>query len=355
MRAAVHVGQLLQPVPGGIGRYARRLVAALPDAGVEVATFAAGPAPEGVPGYHDLGWPRGPVRYELWHRHRRPAVAVPGDVVHATSLAVPPPGRRPLVVTVHDLVFLHLPQYLTPRGVAFHRRGLDVARREAAAFVVPTAAIADELAAEGVDRHRVHVAPHGVDWPAGPLADAGATLARLGVTAPFLLFVGTLEPRKGLADLLPAFAELHRRQQSLTLAVVGPPGWGDPPDLDQPGVVATGNLGDADLDVLYRSALAFVLPSHYEGFGLPVAEAMTRGCPVVTSDDPSLVEVAGGAGAVAAVGDVDGLVDALERVVDDADLRERMAAAGLERAATFTWEASAEAHAAAYRSGMTAG
>ena len=351
MKAAVHVGQLLQPVPGGIGRYVRRLVAALPAAGVDVSTFAAGPAPDDMPDHHDLGSPRGPLRYEAWHRLRRPAVRVPGDVVHATSLAVPPPGGRPLVVTVHDLVFVHLPQYLTPRGVAFHRRGLDIARREAAAFVVPTAAIGDELARDGVDRALVHVAPHGVDAPARE--PAAGVLHRLGITEPFLLFVGTLEPRKGLTELLPAFAEVRRRHPSLALAVVGPPGWGDPPDLHRPGVVGTGRLGDAELDALYRAATAFVLPSRYEGFGLPVAEAMARGCPVVTSDDASLVEVAGGVGATVPVGDVDALVEALDQVVSDADLRDRMAAAGLEQASTLTWEASAEAHAAAYRSALS--
>nr|MDQ3385247.1 glycosyltransferase [Actinomycetota bacterium] len=104
---ALHAGQLLQPVPGGIGRYVRSLLGALPAAGVEPVAFAAGPAPEDVDGpWIDLGAPRGAVRYELWHRLRRPLVRVPGDVLHATSLAVPPAGGRPLVVTVHDLVFL---------------------------------------------------------------------------------------------------------------------------------------------------------------------------------------------------------------------------------------------------------
>jgi hypothetical protein len=122
VRVALHAGQLIQPIPGGIGRYVRSLASALPEVGVTVEPFAAGPPPAGPPRtaglppgiagrWHDLGWPRGALRYELWHRLRRPAVAVPGDIVHATSLAVPPAGSpgghlRPLVVTVHDLVFL---------------------------------------------------------------------------------------------------------------------------------------------------------------------------------------------------------------------------------------------------------
>src|SRR5690606_15549748 len=131
----------------------------------------------------------GPVRYELWHRLRRPRVRVPGDVVHATSLAVPPPGGRPLVVTVHDLVFLRQPEHLTHRGVTFHRRGLELARREAAVLVTPTAFGRDDLAREGVDPERVHVAPHGVQvWRSSPdHTDDDAVLADLGVRPPFLL------------------------------------------------------------------------------------------------------------------------------------------------------------------------
>ena len=147
MRVAVHAGQLLQPVPGGIGRYVRSLLDALPSAGVTPVPFAAG----SLPGAVDLGWPRGGLRYEAWHRLRRPVVRVEGDLVHATSLAVPPARGRPLVVTVHDLVFLRQPEHLTARGVAFHRRGLELARRDAAAIVVPTAFGRDDLVREGFD------------------------------------------------------------------------------------------------------------------------------------------------------------------------------------------------------------
>src|SRR5205085_7123156 len=127
--------------------------------------FAAGAAPEGIAPYTDLGQPTGPVRYEAWHRFRRPLVKVAGDLVHATSLAVPPAGRRPLVVTVHDLVFLRQPEHLTSRGVSFHRRGLAIARREAATVVVPTEFGRDDLVTEGFDPDRVHAAHHGVEVP----------------------------------------------------------------------------------------------------------------------------------------------------------------------------------------------
>jgi len=175
---ALHAGQLLQPVPGGIGRYVRALVDALPRVGVTPVPFAAGPRPDGLVGrWTDLGRPAGGLRYELWHRLRRPAVPVPGDVVHATSLAVPPAGGRPLVVTVHDLVFLRQPEHLTRRGVSFHRRGLDLARAEAAAVVVPTAWGREDLLREGFEPERVHVALHGVTVgpaPATPWATSPA-------------------------------------------------------------------------------------------------------------------------------------------------------------------------------------
>ena len=352
---ALHVGQLLQPVPGGIGRYVRALLPCLPGAGVEPVAFAAGPRPEGLGDvrYEDLGRPRGPLRYEAWHRLRWPAVRVAGDVVHATSLAVPPPGGRPLVVTVHDLVVLRAPELLTTRGVAFHRAGLERARRLGATIVVPTAWGRNDLAAEGVDPSLVHVAHHGVE--VGPVPAPAAVEAahdRLGVRPPFVLFVGTLEPRKGVADLLAAHRRLRIRRPELQLVLAGGRGWGELPDLGAPGVVAPGSLDDDDLDALYRSAEVLALPSRYEGFGLPVAEAMARGCPVVCSDAACLPEVAGGAAGLVAVGDVAGLADALASVMDDGTLRDHLVAAGRRRAADFTWAASAEAHAAAYRAAL---
>lgn len=352
--AAIHVGQLLQPVPGGIGRYVHHLVQSLPAAGVDVHGFAAGPAPDGVTPYTDLGQPVGPIRYEAWHRFRRPVVRVPGDLVHATSLAVPPPGRRPLVVTVHDLVFLRQPEHLTSRGVSFHRRGLAIARREAAAVVVPTEFGRADLVAEGFAEDRVHVANHGVD-PPGPEDPAvtAAVLEWLGIRRPFVLFVGTIEPRKGVGDVLDAYARLRAAHPDLTLVLTGPPGWGDVPDLDQSGVVATGNVGDRELDALYRTAVALALPERYSGFGLPLVEAMARGCPVVTSDAACLPEVVGDGGDVVPVGDADALAGALARLIDDPAWRAERSAAALARSSDFTWERSAADHARAYKAALS--
>ena len=354
---ALHAGQLLQPVPGGIGRYVRALVDALPGAGVTPRPFGAGPRPDGVVGtWDDLGRPTGGLRYELWHRLRRPAVPVAGDVVHATSLAVPPAAGRPLVVTVHDLVFLRQPEHLTPRGVSFHRRGLDLARTEAAAVVVPTAWGREDLLREGFEPERVHVALHGVTVGPAPGADeVAAVLGRLGVRPPFILFASTIEPRKGVLDLLAAHAAVARSCPGLGLVLAGPQGWGAVPDLDRPGVVATGHVGEPELEVLYRSAVCLAHPARYEGFGLQVAEAMARGCPVVTTDAATLPEVAGGAADLVPVGDVDALAGALLRMVEDPAHRAERAAAGVARASSLTWAASAEAHVAAYEAAIAAG
>ena len=352
--AAIHVGQLLQTVPGGIGRYVRNLLDALPVAGVEAHAFAAGPAPDDITPYTDLGQPTGAIRYEAWHRFRRPIVRVPGDVVHATSLAVPPAGRRPLVVTVHDLVFLRQPENLTHRGVSFHRRGLEIARREAAAVVVPSEFTKADLVGEGFEESRIYVAPHGVAVTE-PLPEevVGERLARLGVRQPFVLFVGTVEPRKGVHDLLSAHAALQSKWLDLGLVLAGPAGWGQQPDLDKSGVVATGNVGDDDLEALYQSATVLALPERYSGFGLPVIEAMARGCPVVVTDAGSLPEVAGDAGVVVPVGDVDALADALASIVDDPVRRGELSVLARRRAETFTWERSAAAHRKAYEAALS--
>lgn len=344
MNVAVHAGQLLQPVPGGIGRYVRSLVDALPGAGVRPVPFAAGPLD--LPAAVDLGWPRGALRYEAWHRLRRPVVHVEGDLVHATSLAVPPPGARPLVVTVHDLVFLRQPEHLTARGVSFHRRGLELARREAAVTIALTEFGRDDLAREGFDGERVHVAPHGVHVPATPSTSPPP------VEGPYLLFVSTLEPRKGVDDLLDAHAVLRRSHPDVQLVLAGPTGWGPPPDTDRPGVLVVGNLDEAALDAAYRGALALVVPERYAGFGLPIIEGMARGCPVVTSDAACLPEVGGGATVVVPTRDVGALAETLDELVRSGERRRAMAAAGLGRAATFTWERSAALHADAYRAAL---
>jgi glycosyltransferase involved in cell wall biosynthesis len=168
-----------------------------------------------------------------------------------------------------------------------------------------------------------------------------------------VLFVGTVEPRKGVEVLLAAHAALRRQgHPDLKLVVAGPPGWGETPPLDGPGVVAPGRIDEATLDALYRGASALAVPSLSEGFGLPALEAMARGCPVVASKAGALPEVVGDAGMLVPPGDSDSLASALDGILTDDSVATSLGAAGHLRAATFTWSACTSAHLAAYEAAL---
>ena len=352
MRVAFHAGQLLQPVPGGIGRYERALLKVLPATGVDLVAFAAGERPAGIPPripWVDLGRPTGSIRYELWHRIRRPVVSVESDLVHAPSFAIPPAGDRPLVVTAHDIVFLRIPSVMTRRGVHFHRRGLQLARREAAVIIVPSHFTRSELEREGFDAGRIAVAPFGVDPPEErTAADIANTIASAGVTAPYVFTVGTLEPRKDYPTIVAAVEKLRSSHPDLTLVIAGPSGWGDVQGLHRPFVRVLGATPWRVIDALYRGATACVIASRYEGFGLPAIEAMVRGVPTITTTGSALEEVAEGAGLLFAPGDVDACADAVRRVLEDDALSASLSRRGRDRASELTWERCAHAHADAY-------
>lgn len=347
-RLAVVLEQALAPVPGGVGRYALELAAALATEG-EVTSWT---------GWHsDTSAARvrgveGPTRLPLGHRGLSLAWQYglgPGprdaDVVLAPSVLAPPRRRTPLLVVVHDAVPWTHPEVLTPRGVRFHRAMGKRLVATADAVLTPTAAAAAELLRHlpGLDG-RLHVVGAGVSADAvTPPPDADARALRLGLPPAYLLAVGSLEPRKGLDIAIRALA--HPAAPGLPLLVAGPVGWGS---VDLAGLAAAqglapgrvralGRLDDADLATVLGRATVLVAPSRAEGFGLPVAEAMAAGVPVVSSDDPALVETGGGALRTVGVGDAAALAAALTEVVGDADLRERMVAAGRLRAADHDW------------------
>jgi glycosyltransferase involved in cell wall biosynthesis len=354
LRLGFLLEQCLGPVPGGTGRYARELAAALADEAPPGATVRGwtawhrdvGPAcVPGVRGPSRLLLPRRPLTL-AWERGIGP-VPHGADVVHAPTPLAPPRSRRPLVVTVHDAVPWTHPETLTPRGVRWHRAVIERAARVADAIVVPTAAVAEDLG-----RH-VHLARppvvvgEGVSEALALPPDAEARAAALGLPdGDFLVTLATIEPRKGLDVLLAALAE--PAAPDLPLLVVGPAGWGA---VDVAGEAARrgladrvrllGRLPDADLAVVLDRAAVLVAPSRAEGFGLPVLEAMAAGLPVVSSDAPALVEVGGGATVTVPVGDAGALAVALAEVVGSADLRARLAADGRVRAAGFSWAAAA--------------
>ena len=365
-RVGVVAEQLLRPVPGGIGRYVRALTDHLPAVAAAdrgAVTWIVGHHPAGrlaaaglVPAVTRLAWP-GRVATRTWVTLRRPrlpaGVLADLDMVHATSAAVPPTGGRPLVATVHDLAFRHYPDAYPAAGRRYHDCAARIVAGEAARVIAVSQATADDLTElYGVEPARISVVPLGVEPPgAADQAAAARLLADLGVRGPFLLAVGTLEPRKNLPRLLAAFGEVTDELPDHFLVVAGPVGWGPTlrPTWDSVRVKLAGPVGDPVLRALYRTAEGLAYPSLYEGFGLPVVEAMAHGLPVLTSDRSSLPEVAGDAAVLVDPLDRGAIAKGLVRLVTDSALRRRLADAGPRRAARFTWPATAAGTWAAYR------
>jgi glycosyltransferase involved in cell wall biosynthesis len=278
------------------------------------------------------------------------------ELVHLTVPIACPPERVPVVATVHDVLPLTMPEMFTRRGVRLMRRGLERIRDEAAVVMVPSNMGADEFVRQGFDRSRLAVVHLGVNPVAEPSSSSvEKALARHGLSDPYVLFVGTDEPRKGLDVLAAALGAMDRTD--VTLALVGPEGW----DSRAHGgsAVALGRLGDrvsrlgfvhdTDLDLLRAGSAVCCLPSRAEGFGLPVLEAMAAGAPVVTTSGTPMEEFAGGVARLVPPGDAGALAEALSEVIDDPETAEGMRGAGRERAARFSWTSSAEAVLEVYR------
>jgi len=363
----VIVDQMAGRVPGGIGRYTeeltRQLIATAPrDCDVEGIVSAVSPSvvddlTRRLPGLAGLSRSRLPRR-ELAAAWRLGLPAAAGGMIHAPSLLAPLYGHDPVndatqvVVTIHDVVPWTHPETLSSHGARWHRAMARRARRHADAVVVPTHAVAEQLAEYLDFGDRVRVIGGAVGSTIVLPPDPDARAADLDLPADFLLSVGTLEPRKGIAPLIRALARPETRD--LPLLVVGPQGWGDL-DLAQvaddagiaPGRVRSlGFLSDTDLALVLQRATVFVYPSLAEGFGLPIIEAFSAGTPVVHSDAPALVEVGASAGVVVERHDAEGyperLADAIGRLLDDRDLRERYITAGSDRVRAFSWRDSAE-------------
>jgi glycosyltransferase involved in cell wall biosynthesis len=364
----VVVEQLLAPVPGGTGRVTAELTTALAataPAGWRVRTVCAwhrstaeavvaGPAGEIRPRRLPFGRR---VLTALWERGLPPLLR--GDAVLAPTPLFPPAvptvlqrfwGRQRQIVIVHDAVPYSHPETLSPRGVRWHRRMIGRAAARADAIVVPTLAVAAELAEALTITAPVTAVGWGVGRSFRVPQDGAERVRRLGLTEPYLLFVGTVEPRKGLDRLIAALGSAQASGSAPVLAIAGPIGWGNI-DLDaliaaaglSPGQVRQlGRLDDADLTAVMAEARALVAPSRSEGFGLPVLEAMALGVPVVVSAAPALVELVGDAGTVAEVGDPAAFADALAAAADPAN-RPAIAARVSARAAGYSWPAAARA------------
>jgi glycosyltransferase involved in cell wall biosynthesis len=328
MRVGIDVAPLLQ-TRAGTARWVRGLLGALGERpGVEVVPLTWGGA----------GRLTAVARDVVWYPYLLPRAARRGglDLIHTTIYRGPLRSSVPAVVTVHDLAVLRYPEAF-PAWTRLHGR-LGLARvLRAARRVVAVSEFTRREVAEltGVPAERIDVVPNAVEpvfGASGPSADGTYALA-----------VGTLEPRKNL----PRSAEAARLA-GLELRVVGERGWGGV-EAGGPGVVWLGRVSDDELARLYRGARCLVYPSLYEGFGIPVVEAMACGCPVVTSAGSAMAEVAAGVAV---------LVDPLDPAaiaagIGEADARRaELVPLGLERAGGFTWGRAGEAAVAAYRKAL---
>jgi len=351
IRVAYTVEQSWHPVPGGTAIAAVRIGRELGLMADQVELhYVAGrhPEPPELP-YR----PDGPVAmlplarpwlYESWTRLRWPKVeSVTGevDVVHATGL-VPAATRSPLVVTVHDLAFLDHPEQYTGHGARMMSRSLRAIERRADLVICSSRATVERCVDAGLAADRLRHVPLGVDMVDVGEAEIERVRRRYRLPAEFILFVGTLEPRKNLPRLVAAAEQIG----DLPLVVVGMTGWGDQSALDGPGTLLVGFVPDEDLAPLYAAARVFAYPSEREGFGLPVLEAMAQGTPVVTSRGTSTEEVAGDAAVLVDPFDVDAIAEGLREAARSGP---DMAARGRARARSCTWRSTAERTLDVYR------
>jgi glycosyltransferase involved in cell wall biosynthesis len=363
-RVAVTLTQCWHRVPGGTATSVLRLVAALRAGGLAEPTCVvpAGrsrPAPPFDPPdpLQRLPLPL-PALYDAWAGTGWPRVRGSHDLVHLTVPVGPSRGGRPLVATVHDVLPLSRPGDFTGRGARLMRAGLGRIRREADLVMVPSEVVAADCVAHGFRPDRLRVVPWGApsaeEVAAGP-ADVERVRRAHGLRGDYVLFVGTLEPRKGLDVLARAMVRLGRAE--VTLALAGPGGWGDAGGSELaavPGPVARlGFVPAGDLAALERGAAAFCFPSTAEGFGLPVLESLAAGAAVVTTSGTACAEVAGDAALLVPPGDDVALAAALARVLDDAALAGILRARAPVRASEFTWERTADAVAAVYREALS--
>jgi glycosyltransferase involved in cell wall biosynthesis len=346
--------QLRRSVAGGIGTYVLGLLqgldalAALDPAEAPELVLTASRPPSGVAAdpLAALGHPLrtsalpGPVLTRMWDLG---IVRAPSgiDVVHAVSLATLEPGPTPLVVTVHDLLWRRIPDAYPPRGRRWHEGALRRALRRADRFIVPADVVASDLAEAGASPEDITVIPMGSDhMPPPDVPGARTVLSRLGIHGPFLLCVGTLEPRKNLPRLIEAYRMIRDQlPEPWPLVMVGPSGWGEQVITGE-GVVLAGAVSAAELAGLYASARLLAYVPLIEGFGLPPVEAMSVGTPVVASPLPST----DGAALEVDPHDTASIAAGLLLVATDEAVRRGLVAKGSARADALSWTSIARMH-----------
>ncbi len=349
LRVAYTLEQCWHEVPGGSATSALQVagrLAATPDVALigVAGRHRRQPDPAFTPPIEVRQLPLArPWLYETWNRLGWPAIeraAGAVDVCHST-IAIPAVTKAPHVVTVHDIAFVRAPERFTAHGARVMKRGLERCRN-ADLVLCPSSATLTDLVELGFDERRIRLVPWGVEAVPVSRADIDAVRSTYALPERFVLYVGTVEPRKNVSRLAKAAAVLG---DQLPLVVAGAPGWGDGGG-DEEGVRFLGFVPARDLPGLYASATVFAYPSLDEGFGLPVAEAMAYGLPVVTSRGTATEETAGGAAVLVDAADIESIRDGLATALDDAS---QLAARSRARAAELSWDATVAATLAAYR------
>jgi len=345
--------------PTGVGTYIREILRetlrqAAPDESFSGFTSGLGEidaaALAGLAQHRHLSVPTRAL-YHVWNVTQRPRVdrALGGvDVYHATNFFLPPVQRAKRLLTVYDLTFLRHPEWCSPKIVGPFSRHIRRFVREADAVLTCSEASRQDIttlldcAPEKI--HVAYGAPDAIFVPHDPDRARALVAQRFGIRTPYVLFVSTLEPRKNLDGLLRAFAQVQR-DSAHTLVLVGAEGWNQEP-VD--AMIARHGVGNrvqrlgyvqdrADLPLLYVGASAFVLPSFYEGFGIPVLEAMACGTPVITTRRASLPEAGGDAVEYVDPDDAEDIARGVLRVLQDPAHTEMLRTRGLAQAARFTW------------------
>lgn len=353
LRVLVLAEQLRRSAAGGIGTYVLGLLQGLDE--LEAAhpgdapelTLAASRAPSGGQDpLVELGHAvrvsplPGPLLTRAWD-HGLVHAPAGMDLVHAVSLATLDTGEVPLVVTVHDLLWRRIPDAYPARGRRWHEAALRRALARADHFIVPAAVVADDLVAAGASLGDITVIPMGSDHlPPPDMGAAAAHLAQLGVEGPFLLCVGTLEPRKNLQRLVEAYGTIRDAlPEPWPLVMVGPSGWGEQV-APTTGVIHAGSVSSSELAGLYASARLLAYVPLIEGFGLPPVEAMSVGTPVVASPLPST----GAAAYEVDPTDTTSIAAGLLQVATDEGTRESLIHRGAVRSTELTWSSIARRH-----------
>ena len=282
------------------------------------------------------------------------------DLLHSPDFIPPAFGYARSVITVHDLSFLYYPGFLAAESRRYYNQQIEWSVERADHILADShSTSADLVSLLGVPQEKINVVPLAADPSFRPLParEARETAERYGLEPGFLLFVGTLEPRKNIPGLLNAFRVLlDRKATAGPLVLVGGKGWLYEEIFERVKALELTEhvrflhgVSDADLPALYTAARVLAMPSLYEGFGLPALEAMSCGTPVVVADRASLPEVVGDAGILVDPDDPEEIAEGLARVLTEQSLERRLRESGMKRASEFSWERVAEETSAVYR------